>query len=176
MKLLGLCGSLRATSSSKRLLRAIEKLLPPGSSWASYEGLATLPAFNPDLDEEGSVPPAPVAELRRCLRDCDALVISTPEYAHGIPGSLKNGLDWVVSSGELNRKPVAVIVPGGGEHAMASLTETLRTMDADVREAACLNVPNAGKVVDAQGQVLSPQLAEALTESLAALAAPLSAD
>src|SRR6202012_4211982 len=72
-----------------------------------YEQMETLPPFNPDLDLEPG--PEEVSRFRSALRDCSAVIFSTPEYAHGIPGSLKNALDWVVGSGELSRKPVALI-------------------------------------------------------------------
>jgi NAD(P)H-dependent FMN reductase len=99
-----------------------------------YEGLAGLPHFNPDYDEEGATPPPPVAELRSLLAAADGILISSPEYAHGVPGSLKNALDWLVSDGALVNKPVALIraSPIGGQYAQASLVETLTTMNWQV--------------------------------------------
>lgn len=76
-------------------------------------------------------PPEPVAQLRRLLIEADAFVISSPEYAHGVPGVLKNMLDWLVSTGELVGKPVALLnaSPAGGAYAQMSLRETLQTMN-----------------------------------------------
>ena len=71
-----------------------------------YRGLAALPHFNPDLDND--LVSLPVSEFHSQLRISDGILFSTPEYAHGIPGVLKNALDWVVSSGELYDKPVAL--------------------------------------------------------------------
>jgi len=98
---------------------------------AIYEGLASLPQFNPDDDEEGATPPPAVAALRAQLASADGILISTPEYAHGLPGSLKNALDWLVSDGALVDKPVALLNASttGGQYAQASLVETLRTMN-----------------------------------------------
>ena len=105
---LAISGSLRSGSSNTILLRAAAELAPRGLSVAFYEGLGELPHFNPDLDDEANPPPQ-VREFRDALRAADGVMICSPEYAHGVPGSLKNALDWVVGSGELSGKPVALI-------------------------------------------------------------------
>src|SRR3954470_17439536 len=128
MKIIAICGSLRAQSSNLALLRAAAKI---AAEVQIYDGMGKLPHFNPDDDVEGATPPPAVAELRAMLADADGILISSPEYAHGVPGSLKNMLDWLVSDGALVDKPVALInaSPVGGEFAPASLVETLRTMN-----------------------------------------------
>jgi len=128
MKIIAICGSLRARSSNLALLRAAAKI---AAGVVIYEGLANLPHFNPDDDEEGATPPPEVASLRAMLAAADGILISTPEYAHGLPGSLKNMLDWLVSDGALVDKPVAILSasPIGGQFAQTSLVETLRTMN-----------------------------------------------
>ncbi|MEA2336513.1 MAG: hypothetical protein QOE82_520 [Thermoanaerobaculia bacterium] len=128
MKIIAICGSLRAHSSNLALLRAAATI---ATEVEIYEGLATLPHFNPDDDVEGSTPPPAVAALRAMLASADGILISSPEYAHGVPGSLKNMLDWLVSDGALVDKPVALInaSPVGGEFARDSLVETLTTMN-----------------------------------------------
>src|SRR5215510_1063207 len=111
MQILAISGSLRADSSNAALLRAAAACAPDGMEFRFYDRqLGGLPHFNPDLDGEGAVAPPAVAELRALLGAADGVLICTPEYAHGIPGALKNALDWIVSSGELERKPVALIV------------------------------------------------------------------
>ena len=143
MKLVAINGSLRKSSSNGALLRAARRIAPDGVEIAIYEGLGDLPHFNPDLDLEGMTPPAAVAGLRQLLIDADAVLISSPEYAHGVPGVLKNMLDWLVSTGELAGKPVALLnaSPAGGAHAQTSLLETLRTMNWRVVEDASLTEP-----------------------------------
>ena len=128
MKIIAICGSLRAQSSNLALLRASATI---AADIEIYEGLANLPHFNPDDDVEGATPPPAVAALRAMLADADGILISSPEYAHGVPGSLKNALDWLVSDGALVDKPVALInaSPVGGEFARDSLVETLTTMN-----------------------------------------------
>jgi NAD(P)H-dependent FMN reductase len=82
--------------------------------WETYEGLAGLPHFNPDDDEDGGPVPPAVADLRARVIAADGWVISSPEYAHGVPGSLKNALDWLVSCPELPGKPVLLLNASAG--------------------------------------------------------------
>jgi NAD(P)H-dependent FMN reductase len=128
MKIIAICGSLRTQSSNLALLRAATTI---AAEVEIYEGLSNLPHFNPDDDVEGATPPPAVGALRKQLAEADGILISSPEYAHGVPGSLKNALDWLVSDGALVDKPVALInaSPVGGEFARDSLVETLKTMN-----------------------------------------------
>lgn len=107
------------------------------------EGIGDLPHFNPDMD--GDDPAPSVVRLRDTIRQADGVIISTPEYAHGVPGVLKNALDWLVSSGEFVYKPVAVVsgspMETGGEKAHESLQMTLRMMTADLVEGGSFTVP-----------------------------------
>lgn len=109
MKIVAVNGSLRRSSSNGALLRAAARLAPEGVQIIHYDRMGELPHFNPDLDQEAQSPPAPVAEMRALLVSSDAVVISSPEYAHGVPGTLKNMLDWLVSTGEMAGKPVALL-------------------------------------------------------------------
>lgn len=138
-KILTLSGSLRTDSTNGRLLRHAATLLPASVTVDHYDGLASLPAFDPGLDAE---PGPAILDFRRRLKAADAVLISTPEYAHGVPGSLKNALDWVVGSGELVGKPVAVIVASStdGAYALKALVEVLRTMSATVPDELTLGV------------------------------------
>jgi NAD(P)H-dependent FMN reductase len=136
-----------------------------------YEGIGELPHFNPDLDAEGMAPPPAVAQLKKRLADADALLISTPEYAHGIPGVLKNALDWLVSGAEMPGKPVGIVYGSAGDasHARAALTEVLTTMSARVILPAVVSVPGAGTLVGPQGEVSDPETARLLRGVLDAL-------
>ena len=137
---------------------------------APYAALGSLPAFNPDR-EEGAVrlPPA-VTRWKTALATADMLLISTPEYAHGIPGALKNALDWVVGSGELVGKPVGVInLSSASRFAFPQLIEVLTVMSANVvpRATVVLDLPRRG--VDAVQLAADPAVAAALRDVLAAL-------
>src|ERR1044071_6639269 len=149
--IVAICGSLRASSSNAALLRAAGSVAPDGVELVFYEGMNELPHFNPDLDAEGSAPPETVRQLRDLLIGADAILISSPEYAHGVPGAFKNMLDWLVSTGELVGKPVALLnaSPAGGMYAHASLRETLQTMNWKfVLEASRMEPFVGRKIVD----------------------------
>jgi chromate reductase len=134
-----------------------------------YRGLAEIPPFNPDLDSDSA--PEAVTRFRAALQACDAVLISSPEYAHGVPGVLKNALDWVVGSGELVNKPIALInASGRATHAWASLAETLSVMSAIVIVEASITVPLDGTRLDANGIVRDAELSTALRSALEALA------
>jgi len=124
MQILAISGSLRAASANTNLLKAAAAMAPEEVTLSLYDGLGDLPPFNPDVDKDPLH--AAVAEFRSQLRQSAGVVFSTPEYAHGVPGVLKNALDWVVASGELYSKPVALFSasPRAG-YAQASLVETL---------------------------------------------------
>ena len=164
MKILGISGSLREASSNTALLKAITALLPEGCSYRIWEGLAGLPHFSPELDFEAS--PGPVVAYRKLLRAADAVIISTPEYAFGMPGVLKNALDWAVSSGEFDRKPVATIsaspLPSGGAKAHAGLNQTLTALGANQVEGAKLSVAAVKGKIGPDGAVTDPALLDAL--------------
>src|SRR6266542_4369577 len=105
VQLLAISGSLRRTSLNTALLRAAAQLAPTGVEILLFAGLGDLPLFNPDL--EGNEPRS-VLEFRAQLQLRNGVLISSPEYAHGVSGVLKNALDWVVGSGEFSGKPVAI--------------------------------------------------------------------
>ena len=167
--LLLISGSLRHVSANSSLLAAVAELVPAGTTTARYAGLAGLPAFNPDLEADGQVAPAAVATWRATLQAADAVLISSPEYAHGVPGALKNALDWAVGSGELAGKPVGLLnAAPRATHAQVSLLEILRTMDARLVPGACQAVPLAGRGLDAAGIVADGELRAQLLGALAA--------
>src|SRR6185436_19006365 len=105
MKILALCGSLQAKSGNLALLAAAVAAAPPGVEVVVFDGLRDLPHFNPDLEAQG--PPESVMTWRRVLAESDALLVASPEYGHSLPGVLKNAIDWVIGSGELEEKTVA---------------------------------------------------------------------
>lgn len=132
MRIATISGSLQARSGNRDLLRAVERLAPPGVDFVPFEGLRELPFFDPDLD--AGEPPATVTAWRRAIEDADALLIASPEYGHSLPGVLKNAIDWVIGSGELHRKPVALTASVGdrsrGRKGLGALAQTLGAVDA----------------------------------------------
>jgi NAD(P)H-dependent FMN reductase len=174
MKLFAISGSLRAGSSATALARALATVVPPGTTFTLYDELESIPPFHPDRDREGDTAPAPVARLRAALQAADAVVISTPEYAFGVPGVLKNALDWTVASGDFADKPTAVISSSpsdlGGDKAYASLVLTLRAMQARLPVNGGLVVPFVRQKVDAAGTVVDRETTSALRALVAELA------
>lgn len=164
-------GSLRAGSSNHNILLHLAGLAPSDIDFNIYNELHSIPPFDPGLDND--TPPAAVAGLRSNIDHADAVIICTPEYAFGVPGQLKNALDWLVSSGTLVDKPVVLITASSsGEYAHPSLLGTLGALSANVVEDACLLVPfirskmSDGKVVD---EGLKRDLERSLKELLAVI-------
>jgi NAD(P)H-dependent FMN reductase len=173
MNILALSGSLKLASTNTKLVHEAARLAPSEVSFTLYEGLASLPHYSPDLDTDD--PPADVQTWRTAVRTADAVLISTPEYAYGMPGSLKNALDWTVSSGEFLNKPVAVLSASpshsGGASAHQSLRLTLTALAASVADSTSLTVPMIGKKLDAAGHIHDLSLQQALRAVIDALVA-----
>lgn len=138
MNILALSGSLRVASENTRLLRALAQLAPPGIKVQVYSGLGELPLFNPDIEFPN--PPA-VAALREAINAADAVVIASPEYAHGVTAVIKNALDWMVGNESFVNKPVALLnAAPRATHAYLALRETVTMMSARVVEPACITL------------------------------------
>jgi len=133
VRVLGICGSLQPGSSNAWLLERFARGCAEGA-FALSERLDAIPHFNAALDVDPA--PEPVVRFRRQLAEADAVLFASPEYGHGMPGSLKNALDWIVSSGELGAKPVAITCsaqgPERGRRGLAMLRQTLEAIDAQV--------------------------------------------
>jgi chromate reductase len=169
VRMLAISGSLRQGSSNTALIEAAARLARSPVHIAVFYGLAAIPPFNPDLDEAGT--PGVVSGFRSLAAACDALMISSPEYAHGVPGVVKNALDWLVGSGELVGKPVALLnASTRATRAWASLAETLTVMSARVILDASLTIPVQGQGVDASGIVTDTGLSRLLRSAIEALA------
>ncbi len=102
---IGISGSLRNSSLNSLFLRTLALTCPGDISFTISNFPGKLPLFNPDLEQ---TPPASVSQWRQELQQADLFLIVSPEYAHGVTGVIKNALDWLVSSGELLDKPVAL--------------------------------------------------------------------
>ena len=165
MKILAISGSLRAVSSNTSVLRAAARLAPDGVGIVLFDGLAGLPFFNPDLD--GDTVPDAVAAFRRSVGAADGILISSPEYARGVAGVLKNALDWLVGSQEFPNKPVALInTSPRATHALAALTLTLETMSAHLVRDAFVTLPLLGVANDEMSIVTDEGLAGPLRTAI----------
>ncbi len=134
VRILAISGSLQEKSANRSLLETAARAAPVGVEVVIYDGLRDLPYFDPDLEATGA--PEAVQAWREALADCDAVLIATPEYGHSLPGALKNGIDWVIGSGELESKLVAITaaVPGPerGRRGLQALRDTLGAVSAAI--------------------------------------------
>ncbi|WP_342620700.1 NADPH-dependent FMN reductase [Rhodoferax sp. GW822-FHT02A01] len=167
MNILAISGSLRRASINSALLRATRRLAPNDIAIHLCNGLGELPLFNPDLESD---PPPAVQSFRAQVAAADALLIASPEYAHGLTGVIKNALDWLVSYEPFAFKAVAVLnASPRAHHADDALREVLRTMNATLVESASITVPLLGSSLDEDGMVSSASVAGALRDCLASL-------
>jgi chromate reductase, NAD(P)H dehydrogenase (quinone) len=177
VKILAISGSLQARSSNRALLDAAVAMAPAGVEIVRSVSPGDLPHFNPDLeydrpDVESDGPDvdaiAEVTELRSQIAGADAVVIATPEYAHSLPGSLKNALDWIVGSGELYGKPVAILAGSpredGAAQGRGALEQTLRAHGADIVVSRTVQMPRHDLAVHGVGQAAETAIVESIDE------------
>ncbi len=172
LRILAISGSLRGSSKNTTLLRAAVRLAPAGVELTLYEALGDVPPFNPDLDDlDAGRAPAAVVAFRRALREADGLMICSPEYAHGVSGVMKNALDWLVGSGELEGKPTLLLnASPRSAFAHPALLETVRVMGGLTLEAA-LPAAMAGDRLDVETILARPAIAGVLRGAIEALRA-----
>jgi len=169
VRLLAVSGSLRAKSINTAVLQALQALAPADIGVTVFRGLGDLPHFNPDLDV--TPPPAAVAAWRGAVDTATAIVICTPEYAHGLPGSLKNALDWLVSHEPFLNKPVAIInARPGADYAQAALRETLSAMNARLLDDASVTLPLTTNALETAALLRLPAVRGQLETALTAIA------
>ena len=167
-KILAICGSTRAASTNFNLIKAIKDLTENIFEIEIFREIAAIPHFNPDLDNEH--PPKEVIEFRNKLKEADGVFICTPEYAMGVPGTLKNAIDWTVSSAEFSHKPVALITASSqGEKGHASLMETLKIIESDIADSSQLLISFVKTKVSAEGKITNTETLEQVKKLIASL-------
>lgn len=168
IRLLAISGSLRAVSSNTMLLRAAAALAPEEVEVHLYAGLGDLPHFNPDLE---GAEPLVVKDFGAQVGAADGIIISSPEYAHGVPGVLKNALDWLVGGFDFINKPVALFnTSPRSTYALASLTEVITVMSGRIVPEASITIALREKHLDEPGIVARPEIASMLRAALNAFA------
>ena len=171
-KILAISGSTRQSSANLNLIKAIIDFSADKLDIKIFQGLSDIPHFNPDLDTDN--PPGNIADFRRQLNDADGILICTPEYAMGVPGTLKNAIDWTVSSNEFFHKPVALITASSsGQKGHLSLIETLKIIESDIPDDSQLlisfvktKVSNDGKITDAETREQIKKLVASLMKTI----------
>ncbi len=167
LEILALSGSQRTKSWCTALLLATKALAPTGINLHIFEAHKHWPLFNPDLESEL---PVSVKELRELITAADAILIASPEYAHGVTATIKNTLDWLVSYPDFASKPVAVFNPSyQSHHADDALKETLRTMSAHLIPGACIRIPVIGSGIDQASIQHTPRFSTLIRNALESL-------
>ena len=157
LKVLAICGSTRANSANLLLLQHLQTIAAPYFNISIYTALDQLPHFNPDLDTD--FPPAEIRELRRLVEKADGIIICTPEYVFSIPGSLKNALEWFVSTTLLSDKPTTLITASSsGEFAHKELKLIMDTLGARSTEDMALLIKSIKSKMSASGEISSSEL------------------
>jgi len=164
MNFLAISGSLRKASYNTAALNALKTLAPSHTDIIVFSKLGEIPLFNPDRESE--VIPA-LEELRMLLAQADGLIISSPEYAHGISGVLKNLLDWLVGGFEFVNKPIMLINTSPRANiALSSLREIVKTMSGVIVESSCVSVPLLGSSLNCQEIVKHSEFSTLLSYGL----------
>jgi chromate reductase len=173
MRIAAFAGSLRRASYNRGLVRAAASVAPAGLSVQILD-LAALPLYNQDVEDAGE-PPSVVA-FKRAIRAADALLVATPEYNHGVPGVLKNAIDWASrprAMSPLTDKPVAIMgaSPGRGStaRAQAQLRETFVFTGACVMPQPELLVGAAAHLFDDEGNLTDDGVRRSVAELVEAL-------
>ena len=175
MRILGIAGSLRSGSLNRALLRAAAELAPAGMDVHLFEGLGEIPLFNEDIEALGD--PAPVRAFKAAIQEADALLIATPEYNYGVPGVLKNAIDWAsrpAGKSPLNRKPAAIMGASMGMHGTARAQLALRQTFVFTETCTMLRpelyLGRAHEKVDANGRLIDEPTRKQIRKLLEAFA------
>lgn len=163
-KILAISGSLRKKSYNTALISAVAKLAPKGIDVIIFDEMELIPLFNPDRETE-NIPV--VTKLRNEIKKSNGILISSPEYAHGISGVMKNALDWLVSGEEFPYIPIALVnTSPRATHAQAALREVISTMSGNIIEKASISIPLLGTNLDVTGIISDDKLAQHIIEKL----------
>ena len=154
-KILAISGSTRKDSTNRYLIKAIAEIMKERFIIVPYEKISQIPHFNPDRIDDGG---CEVNDFRKLIRQSDAILICTPEYAHGVPGSLKNAIDWTVGTSDFSGKIVMLITASSdGKFGHFSLLETLRVIEAIVPPDIQLQIPFAKTRIHQDGIITDSQ-------------------
>lgn len=171
LRILGICGSLRAASLNRGLLRAAIELAPDDMSITSYDDLALIPPYNADHDGEHA--PEIVQAFNTAVRAADGVLFVTPEYNYSVPGQLKNAIDWASRGGPqgpLRGKPCAVMGASPGISGTMRMQHHLRQIlvftDSPVLPQPEVILPKAAERFDANQQLTDASTRELVARQL----------
>lgn len=154
MLILAICGSARRQSTNLALLQALQTVAPDGMTLRIFDGIGDLPVFSPDL--EGAALPEAARAFKHLVGASDGLLIASPEYVRGIPGGLKNAIDWLVSGDEIVEKPVALVhASHRGDDMLTALRLVLSTVSGCFAPDLFLRIPVMSKSPELVHQIVT---------------------
>ena len=160
-KILAISGSTRKDSTNLQILKVIGKSVNSEYDYQIFEGLADLPHFNPDIDNE--TPPKEVENFRKLVEESVGVIICTPEYVFSLPGSLKNALEWGVSTTVFSKKKVGLITASAsGEMAHEQLILIMKTLEAQLEEENLLLIQGVRGKINEEGKIINDETLIAL--------------
>lgn len=163
--ILAISGSLRSNSSNNTVINTAVALLAGKANVVIYDGLGRLPHFDDSKEEYTEV-----TRWRKLIKESDGVLICSPEYAFGVPGSLKNALDWTVSTGELVYKPLALVTAAtGGDKAHAALLNTFTALSTNVTAETSLLISYIRAKMNPAGEITDAATLEAIQKVLSSL-------
>lgn len=166
-KILAISGSTRTNSSNLQIIKSIAALSSEDLEIEVYNKLSELPHFNPDVDDADIS--YSVEEFRNKIKEADGVLICTPEYVFSLPGSLKNAIEWTVSTIVFSDKPVALITASGlGEKAHESLQLIMKTVGAVFNKQTQLLISGARSKVNSNGEITNEATLSKVTELIEA--------
>ncbi|MDE3251270.1 MAG: NAD(P)H-dependent oxidoreductase [Bacteroidota bacterium] len=154
-KILAISGSTRSESVNLHILNAISDMYSEEADWTIYQAIDTLPHFNPDLDRAPL--PETVSTFRNLIAASDAVLICTPEYVFSLPGSLKNAIEWLVSTTLFTDKPAALITASSsGVKAMEALNLIMQTVGVSLGNTGTLLIQAPKTKITREGIITDP--------------------
>lgn len=166
-RIIAISGSTRSHSANASLIQIVADLTRDVYEIVIFEGIAQLPHFNPDLD--GDHPPAEVDAFRKQIAEADGVLICTPEYVFSLPGSLKNALEWMVSTVIFTDKPTGLITASAiGKKGHAELKLVMKTIGAKFTPKTQLLISGVRSKLDKAGNLTDEKTSLELRAFLAA--------
>lgn len=163
IKIFAITGSTRRNSSNYKILKYISENIKRELEIEIFEDLADIPHFNPDLDTES--PPKEVQEFRDKIMQADGVLICTPEYVFSLPGSLKNALEWCVSTTVFSDKKTGLITASAsGEMGHEQLTLIMKTLEAKFQDETKLLIQGIRGKIDEEGKIVNEETKVALQD------------
>ena len=156
IKILAITGSTRKKSSNYKILKYISEHIKTEFEVEIFEDLAEISHFNPDLDTEN--PPKQVEVFRNKIINADGVIICTPEYVFSLPGSLKNALEWCVSTTIFSNKKTGLITASAsGEMAHEQLILIMKTLEAKLEENTQLLIQGVRGKINEEGKIINDE-------------------